>query len=162
LASSGSEGHRSDRRRRDLGRRAPSWLNELLVGPWFTSAYRIATRSNWIFRRGLAGAYPHHPSFTSAFLEQWERPFKVQGTLEAFRTMLRYGIHGFQLSQLRAVRVPTLVLWGAQDTVDSVPAGRKSAQALRAPFYMLAGAGHLSMLAAPKAIAREIDSFARH
>jgi len=58
--------------------------------------------------------------------------------------------------------VPALVLWGVQDTVDSVPAGRKSAQALRAPFHLLAGAGHLSMLAAPNAIAREVDSFARH
>jgi pimeloyl-ACP methyl ester carboxylesterase len=57
--------------------------------------------------------------------------------------------------------VPALVLWGAEDTVDSVPAGRKSAQALRAPFHLLAGAGHLSMLAAPKMIAREIDAFAR-
>ena len=83
-------------------------------------------------------------------------------TLDAFRSMLRYGIQGFRLRQLRTVRVPALVLWGAQDTVDSVPAGRKSARALRAPFHMLAGAGHLSMLAAPKAIAREIDSFARH
>ncbi|MDX6412573.1 MAG: hypothetical protein QOE91_2089 [Gaiellaceae bacterium] len=141
---------------------APPWLSKVLVGPWFTSVYRIATSQDWIFRRGLADAYPHHPSFTRAFLEEWERPFKVQGTLDAFRTMLRYGIQGFQLAQLRTVRVPALVLWGAQDTVDSVPAGRKSAQALRAPFHMLAGAGHLSMLAAPKAIAREIDSFARH
>jgi pimeloyl-ACP methyl ester carboxylesterase len=141
---------------------APPWLGKVLVGPWFTSVYRIATSQDWIFRRGLAAAYPHHPSFTRAFLEEWERPFKVQGTLDAFRTMLRYGIQGFQLAQLRTVRVPALVLWGAQDTVDSVPAGRKSAQALRAPFHMLAGAGHLSMLAAPKAIAGEIDSFARH
>ena len=140
----------------------PSWLGKVLVGPWFTSIYRIATSSDWIFRRGLASAYPNHPPFTRAFLEEWERPFKVQGTLEAFRMMLRYGIQGFQLSQLRTVRVPALVLWGAQDTVDSVPDGRKSAQALRAPFHMLAGAGHLSMLAAPKAIAREVDSFARH
>jgi len=31
---------------------------------------------------------------------------------------------------------------------------------LRAPFHLLAGAGHLSMLAAPGAIARVVDSFA--
>ena len=91
----------------------------------------------------------------------WQRPFEVQGTLDAFRSMLRYGIQGFQLRQLRTVRVPALVLWGAQDTVDSIPAGRKSAQALRARFHLLPGAGHLSMLAAPNAIAREVDAFAR-
>jgi len=140
---------------------APSWVTKLLVGPWFTSVYRIATSSDWIFRRGLADAYPGHPPFTREFLEDWERPFKVQGTLAAFRAMLQYGIQGFQLSQLRAVRVPALVLWGAHDTVDAVSAGRRSAQALRAPFHLLPNAGHLSMLAAPGAIARLVDSFAR-
>ena len=140
---------------------APSWVSKVLVGPWFTSVYRIATSSDWIFRRGLAGAYPNHPPFRHEFLEEWERPFKVQGTLAAFRSMLQYGIQGFRLAQLGAVRVPALVLWGARDTVDSVPAGRRSAEALRAPFHLLAGAGHLSMLAAPDAIARTVDSFAR-
>ena len=41
----------------------------------------------------------------------------MQGTLDAFRAMSRYGIQGFQLSRLRSVKVPALVLWGAQDTV---------------------------------------------
>jgi pimeloyl-ACP methyl ester carboxylesterase len=139
---------------------APSWVSSVLVGPWVTSAYRTATSFDWIFRRGLAGAYPNHPPFTRRFLDEWERPFKVQGTLEAFRSMLKYGIQGFRLRQLRAVRVPALVLWGARDTVDSVPAGRKSAQALHAPFHLIPGAGHLSMLAAPDAIAKTVDSFA--
>jgi pimeloyl-ACP methyl ester carboxylesterase len=139
---------------------APAWVSKLLVGPWFTSVYRIATSSDWIFRRGLAGAYPNHPPFTRQFLEEWERPFKVQGTLDAFRSMLQYGIQGFRLAELRAVQVPALVLWGAHDTVDSVSAGRRSARALRAPFHLLARAGHLSMLAAPDAIARTVDSFA--
>ena len=141
---------------------APSWLSHVLVGPWFTSIFRIATSSDWIFRRGLADAYPHHPSFTREFLEEWERPFKVRGTLDAFRAMLRYGIQGFQLAQLRSVQTPALVLWGAHDTVDSVSAGRKSAEALRAPFRLIAGAGHLSMLSAPEAVARAVDTFARN
>lgn len=139
---------------------APSWVNDLLVGPWFTSAYRIATSSDWIFRRGLSGAYPHHRAFSRAFLEEWERPFRVRGTLAAFRSMLQYGIQGFGLAQLRSVSVPALVLWGSEDTVDSVPAGRKSAQALHAPFHLLPRAGHLSMLSSPGAIARQIEAFA--
>lgn len=133
-------------------------VGKVLVGPWVISIYRLATRSDWIFRRG---AYPHHPPFTRVFLDEWKRPFRVEGTLDAFRAMSRYGIQGFELSRLRSVKVPTLVLWGAQDTGDSVPAGRKSAQALRAPFHLLPQAGHLSMLAAAVAIAGEIDSFAR-
>jgi pimeloyl-ACP methyl ester carboxylesterase len=140
---------------------APSWVADVVVGPWFTSAYRIATSSDWIFRRALSGAYPHHPPFTHSFLAEWERPFEVRGTLDAVRSMLPHGIQGFRLSQLHAVRAPALVLWGAQDTVDPVSAGRKSAQALHAPFKLLAEAGHLSMLGAPIAVARAVDAFAR-
>jgi pimeloyl-ACP methyl ester carboxylesterase len=140
---------------------APSWVEKLLVGPWFTSAFRIITGSDWIFRRGLGGAYPGHPPFTHAFIAEWERPFKAAGTLDAFRSMLGYGIQGFRLSQLAGVDLPTLVLWGARDSVDSPAAGRRSARALHAPFRLLAGAGHLSMLSAPRQVAREIDSFAR-
>jgi pimeloyl-ACP methyl ester carboxylesterase len=139
---------------------APSWLSHLLVGPWVTSIYRIVTGSDWIFRRGLAGAYPNHPPFTKQFLEEWQRPFEVKGTLDAFRSMLKYGIQGFHIARLRAVRDRALVLWGARDTVDSVSAGRRSAAALRAPFRLVPGAGHLSMLAAPTAIASAIASFA--
>jgi pimeloyl-ACP methyl ester carboxylesterase len=141
---------------------APSWLTKVLVGPWFTSVFRIATSSDWIFRRGLAGAYPNHPPFTDELLDEWQRPFKVQGTLAAFRALLVHGIQGFHLTHLRAVHTPALVLWGEHDTVDSVSAGRRSAQALRAPFRVIRGAGHLSMLTAPGAISQAIDAFARH
>lgn len=75
--------------------------------------------------------------------------------------MLVHGIQGFQVAPLRGVHTPALVLWGADDTVDSVSAGRESARALRAPFRVIAGAGHLSMLAAPGAISGAIDAFAR-
>jgi pimeloyl-ACP methyl ester carboxylesterase len=139
----------------------PAWVSSLLVGPWFTSAYRIVTSSDWIFRRGLDGALPYHPRFTRQFLEEWERPFEVQGTLDALRSMLRYGIQGFRLTQLHTVHAPALVLWGARDTVDPVSAGRRSARALQARFELLPRAGHLSMLGAPGAIRAAIDAFAR-
>jgi pimeloyl-ACP methyl ester carboxylesterase len=98
---------------------------------------------------------------THQFLENWERPFEVQGTLDALRSMLQYGIQGFHPTQLHAVRVPGLVLWGAKDTVDPVSAGRKSARALHARFELLPRAGHLSMLGEPKAITAAVDAFAR-
>jgi pimeloyl-ACP methyl ester carboxylesterase len=139
---------------------APPWVSHVLVGPWVTSVYRLVTGSDWIFRRGLAAAYPNHPPFTRRFLDEWQQPFRVEGTLDAFRSSLRYGIQGLQLGQLRAVRGRALVLWGERDTVDSPSAGRRSAAALRAPFHLIPGAGHLSMLGAPGAIARAIDAFA--
>lgn len=140
---------------------APSWLTELLVGPWFTSLYRIATGADWIFRRALRDAYgPHHPPLTHPVLAPWERPFRVDGTLDAFRSMARYGIQGYHLGDLRRVRARSVVVWGQHDTVDSVAAGRASARALRAQFRILPGAGHLSMLGAPTALSGALARFA--
>src|SRR5436190_8627821 len=98
----------------------PGWLGHLLVGPWVTALYRLVTGSDWIVRRALAGAFPGHPPFTRAFLADWQRPFEVEGTLDAFRSMLRYGIQGFRLSDLLRLHTRALVVWGAEDTVDSV------------------------------------------
>lgn len=139
----------------------PAWASDFFVSPWYTSVFRLATSSDWIVRRALKDAYgPTHPRLDGEVLEEWERPFKVRGTAAAFRSMLRYGIQGFQLADLRQVRAPTSVVWGGGDTVDSVSAGRSSARALAAPFTLVPGAGHLSMLVRPNAVAHAIDRFA--
>jgi pimeloyl-ACP methyl ester carboxylesterase len=139
----------------------PGWATDLLVSPWYTSVYRLVTSSDWIVRRALKSAFGKNvPRLDGESLEPWERPFKVQGTAAAFRSLLRYGIQGFHLSDLSRVRTPTTVIWGADDTVDSVAAGRASAKSLRAPFRLVPDAGHLSMIAAPIEVARAIDRFA--
>jgi len=53
--------------------------------------------------------------------------------------------------------VPRVVVWGAEDSVDSVTAGRTTAAALRSRFVVISGSGHLSMLAKPRAVASAID-----
>lgn len=135
-----------------------TWLSHLLLPPWYTSLYRIATDWEWLFRRGLATAWgPDKPPFTSAFVEQWERPFRVTGTASAFASMLSHGIQGVSVPTLVHLRPPALVAWGAHDDVDSVAAGRQTAELLHAPFVEIPGAGHLSMLAQPALVAAAID-----
>lgn len=137
----------------------PRWLSHLLVPPWYTAVYRVATGSDWIVRRAVAEAYgPHAPRLKSTELERWKRPFRVDGTEAAFRSLLGSGLQGFRLADLRRVRVPRLVVWGAEDHVDEVPAGRASARALGARFVLVPGAGHLSMLANPRAVAAAIET----
>lgn len=137
-------------------------LARLLVPPWYTSAYRLVTGSDWVFRRTLRNAWgPHPPPFRDAVLDAWQRPFRVAGTAAAFASMLGSGIQGVSTGTLRNVRAPRLVLWGADDAVDSPAAGRATARLLRTPFVVVPGAGHLSMLAAPRTVAARIDEFAR-
>jgi pimeloyl-ACP methyl ester carboxylesterase len=139
----------------------PGWLSNLLLPPWFTSAYRLASGSDWIFRRALRNAWGKDPPhFGDATLDAWQAPFRIPGTAAAFRAMLRYGIQGVSEQALERVHVPRLVLWGADDSVDSPAAGRRTARLLRTRFVSIPGAGHLSMLAAPEAVAHAIDEFA--
>jgi pimeloyl-ACP methyl ester carboxylesterase len=71
--------------------------------------------------------------------------------------MLGHGIQGVSTATLAHVRVPAHVVWGSDDTVDSVSAGRRTAAIMHAPFVEIP-AGHLSMLAQPALVARAIAS----
>jgi pimeloyl-ACP methyl ester carboxylesterase len=140
----------------------PHWLAHLVVDPYYTSLFRVVTGSDWIVGRALRGALgPHAPKQSHSALERWERPFRVAGTPAAFKQMLEVGVQGLSLRDLGRIRTPRLVVWGARDSVDSVPAGLASARALHARFVRIPGAGHLSMLVAPQAVAAAIAGEAR-
>jgi pimeloyl-ACP methyl ester carboxylesterase len=134
------------------------WVSLLAVPPYYTSIYRIASGSDWIVKRILRSAWgPNPPRFDAATLAEWKRPFRADGTAEAFRQLLAHGIPGYRLADLRRVRVPRAVVWGAFDTVDAVGAGRRSAAALGTRFTLVPQAGHLSMLANPAGVAAAIE-----
>lgn len=136
----------------------PGFLAHLLLPPWYTSLYRITTGSDWIVRRVLRDAWPH-ANVTHAVLEQFEAPLRVVGTDDAFRSLLGNGIQGVTRADLEHVRTRRIVIWGAEDTVDSVSAGRKTASILHARFVLIRNAGHLSMLGNPRALAAAIERF---
>jgi pimeloyl-ACP methyl ester carboxylesterase len=137
------------------------WLSHLLVNPYYTSIFRIVTGSDWLVGRIVRGALaPHARKPSHAQLELWERPFRVRGTANAFRHLFAGGSSGVSIDDLRRVRTPSLVVWGQQDTVDAVDAGRRTARALGAPFVLVHEAGHLSMLDRPGAVARAIERVA--
>ena len=140
------------------------WLADLLVYPYYTAAYRILTGSNWIVGRLVRNAWgPDPPRPILPTLAAFERPFRVRGTEAALRQLLAGGIPGLTLAQLGHLSVPRAVIWGAGDTVDSVASGRETASALHTHLQTIPHAGHLSMLAEPRAVARRILAFsARH
>jgi pimeloyl-ACP methyl ester carboxylesterase len=133
------------------------WLADLLVYPYYTAIYRIVTGSDWLVARVYRDAWgpsPPHPDH--ATLEQFERPFRVQGTETALKQLFAGGIPGLTLAELAHIHIPRAVIWGANDTVDSLSSGRASAAALHTHFQAIPRAGHLSMLARPAAVSRRI------
>ena len=136
------------------------WLADLLVYPYYPALYRIVTGSDWIVGRVLRNAWgPDPPHSSHATLVQFERPFRVQGTEAAMRQLFAGGIPGLTLNRLARLRVPRAVIWGADDTVDSLASGRTTAAALHTHLQTIPQAGHLSMLAQPQATANLILRF---
>ena len=136
------------------------WLADLLVYPYYTALYRIVTGSDWIVGRVYRNAWgPNPPKSSHATLAQFERPFRVQGTDRAVKQLVAGGIPGLQLTQLAHLRIPRAVIWGADDTVDSVASGRSTATALHTHLELIPQAGHLSMLAQPEAVTHRILEF---
>lgn len=139
----------------------PHWIANLFVNPYYTTLFRLVTHSDWLVHDVLKQAYgPDHPSITSAVVDAFERPFRVDGTENGFHDLFHTGVQGLSLADLRRLRVPRIVVWGQHDTVDDIKAGRTSAQALGVKLIVIPRAGHLSMLGEPAAVARAIGAFA--
>ena len=136
------------------------WLADLLVYPYYTALYRIVSGSDWIVGRIFRSAWgPDPPRPDHATLAQFERPFRVEGTEAAIKQLAAGGVPGLTLSQLARVRVPRAVIWGENDTVDSLASGRTTATALKTSIEVIPHAGHLSMLAQPRAVAHRVLHF---
>lgn len=136
----------------------PGWAKTILLhSPFFTTAFRLATRIDWVVRKVLANAWgPNHPPLDAASVNRWTDQFRAKGARGALRGMLQHGIAGFTRQELRDTHTSALVVWGADDSVDDPSAGRATARDLHARFVLVPGAGHLSMLSRPAAVARAI------
>jgi len=134
------------------------WLADLLVYPFYPALFRLATGSDWLVSRVLANAWGRpHPHFSHALLQVFERPFRVQGTADGLKQLVRNGIPGVTRARLHTLAVPRGVVWGTEDDVDSRSSGRATAAALHVPLTLITHAGHLSMLANPSAVAAAIE-----
>lgn len=136
----------------------PGWIAHLFVYPYYQALYRLLSGWDGLVERVLRNAWgPGAPLLGHNVLAEFERPFRVEGTAAAVKELAAGGIPGVTLEALRRVAVPRAVIWGAEDTVDSLAAGRATAAALGVRLALVPHAGHLSMLANPTAVAAAIE-----
>lgn len=137
---------------------APSLVRDVFAHtPYVTSGLRLATRWNWPAKKLLLRAYgPDHPPVTDAMIDRWTRPFDADGADHAIATMADRPLAGLPRAALQALHVKATVVWGTHDEVDPRSAGEQTARDLRAPFVTIPGAGHLTMLSNPAAVASAI------
>jgi pimeloyl-ACP methyl ester carboxylesterase len=140
----------------------PGFVRDLIVDPYRTSALRIVLGWDWAMREIIRKAYsPERVHIGERELERWRRPLRVDGTEGALARMISNGIQGLQLADLARVRVPAAVVFGQHDTSVPVASGRRVAAALGAPLTIIPGAGHLSQITHPRAVAAVIARAAK-
>ena len=129
----------------------------LVHSPFFTTIYRYLLRSPWAVKRILKMSYGSlHPKLDGAEVKRWTDPFRAVGARRALEGIAKNGIAGFTHTQLLALNVNAVVVWGAADAIDSLAAGRQAAIDLDARFVSIPQVGHLSMLESPQAVAAAI------
>jgi haloalkane dehalogenase len=99
----------------------------------------------------------HRPRLTDADLDEYSRPFSGDGGPSAFMRFAR-AINGEGLTDaepaLRALEVPTLLLWGEDDPFMPVTVAERLADALpMSSLAVLPGCSHFLMEDAPETIA---------
>jgi pimeloyl-ACP methyl ester carboxylesterase len=136
----------------------PRFVSDLLArSPLVTSALRLSVDWDWPASLVIANAYgPNHPKIDHTEVEDWTDQLRADGADHAINRIVAHGIQGFSRAQLQAVRTDATVVWGSEDSVDSVSAGRQTAGDLHARFVLVPGAGHLALLTDPAAVARAI------
>jgi len=103
------------------------------------------------------------PPLTQSVLSQVQRPLEVKGaeqSLLSFASQPIVGVTSNQLHFIRSLAIPSLVIFGSNDTEFSANSAAETAHSLGAPApTIISGAGHLSMWSRPMQVASAISNF---
>ena len=133
---------------------------ELLAKPWFRA---IATRLDtyYLAKWGVEAAYNNSPVVTDELIMRYYELALRKGTRQA--TMTRYANFAqdfdttYDLSQLT---LPTLIIWGEEDSFISVDMAYKFEQALpNTVLVTFSGVGHIPMEEIPEESAETVIEF---
>jgi pimeloyl-ACP methyl ester carboxylesterase len=139
----------------------------LAIGP-LRDALTAATFANpWLTGYGLRAFIADDAPATPERIALYRRPLTVRGTTSATGDWLATGLFGHQSGTLtrdranyRNLAMPTLVIWGREDTVTPLAQGEEIAALLpRASLVVLDGVNHIPHLEQPDSVVREILAF---
>jgi len=111
-------------------------------------------------RRALLHSFYDDSLVTPELVHEYYERLRVEGVVDAY-----YGLTAPTRSQpepveLEKIRVPALIVWGAEDQLISVEAGRRAAERMPdAEFVVLPGVGHVPMEEKPEELVRLVLPF---
>jgi pimeloyl-ACP methyl ester carboxylesterase len=113
-----------------------------------------------LVERSLSQSVSNQAIVTPAAVDRYWELLRYPGNREA--TMIRFGIprRTFDPAKLAAIKVPTLVLWGAEDALIGPDAARWYAQAIPgSTLRVYPGIGHLPQEEAPEATVADLKAW---
>lgn len=122
-------------------------------------ALRFVLRPSVIQKR-LAATF-HDPALATPELARaYQERLAVEGVGDAYRG-LTAPVRDDERVDLTQIKLPTLVIWGADDPLIRVEAGRRAALALGARFEVMEKTGHVPMEERPEELLRLLIPFLR-
>ena len=141
----------------------PTWIRGFVRDPYMISVVRIVTNHPWLVRpfyRRLCGSTC--PRWTRQEAAGWARPFRIAGAEDALEAVLHQGLIGLTGDQIASIRVPAAVVRADGDPQFGLRLAQLTARRLHTDLVTtIPHAGHLVMLAQPRALAAAIDADAR-
>jgi len=138
-----------------------------IPNPYRTALYDTAVHSGTLIKTIFEAVCGRGcPPFTQEVLRQVQRPLEVKGAEESllsFGSRAIVGVTSNQLEHLRSFRIPSIVIFGSNDSEFSTNAAYETARRIGAPSpVIIRGAGHLTMWSRPSQVATAIYTFARN
>lgn len=111
-------------------------------------------------RRALLRSIHDDSLVTPELVREYYERLRVEGVVEAFHGLTAPSRTASTPVRLEEIRVPTLVVWGAEDRLISAAAGRRAAARMPdSEFVVLEGVGHMPMEEKPDELVRIVLPF---
>ena len=138
------------------GSLAPGYLIVPVVGRLLIA---LSLTSDNLVRQGLEKSFYDHTKVNEDRVTNYYRPLKTRGgQLAALRARTQWSVFPVE-PDLGKINVPTLILWGAQDQLIPLAAGRKMSSLIKdSKLVVFDNCGHLPQEEMP---ARTIDEVTR-
>ncbi|MEA2562789.1 MAG: hypothetical protein QOH06_4293 [Acidobacteriota bacterium] len=119
----------------------------------------VVLRPNTV-RRALLHSFYNDSLVTPELVHEYYERIRVEGVVDAY-----YGLTApirtvSEPVELEKIRMPALVVWGAEDLLISAEAGRRAAERMpSAEFVLMEGVGHVPMEEKPDELVRIVLPF---
>ena len=111
-------------------------------------------------RKALLRSFHDDSLVTPELVQEYYERIRVEGVVDAYYGLTAPTRTRPEPVELEKIRVPTLVIWGAEDTLITAEAGRRAAERMPdSEFVVLEGVGHVPMEEKPQELLQAVLPF---